>query len=216
MYYVKKILEDIVDTAYRGHPKLSRYKRFYVEVSDKSLKSKNGDYNGATHRIRIFNPDRDPVNIVKTTIHELAHHIDTVNRGTSGHGQPFYDAYVRLLKAAIDMGIFSLDDFLATARDSQDGNKIRAMIRGYQPKENTYKADMVRITVANGYEFRESLKGFRFGWNPSSKVWQKEVALQDVKSETARLNDLGVEYRIEDARQMRLGKDSGTTADTGI
>ena len=216
MYYVKKILVDIVDHAYAGHPNLDRYRRFYVEVvTDKEYKSKNGDYHAKDRHLRIFDQGRSPENIVKTAIHELAHHIDTVNRGHSDHSRVFYQEYIRLLTSAIDMGIFSLEDFLETERDSQDGNKVRRMLRGYKPKASTYKADEVLIAVTDGYDQKDRLKKAGYSWNPSSKAWQKEVGLPQVKEEAAVLNDMGLQYRIDDARQLHLGRRMGDKKNQG-
>ena len=205
MFYIKQVLEDIVDTAYAGHPKLPYYKRFYVEISPKTLKSKHGDYNCQTRHIRIFNPDRDQDNIIVTTIHELAHHIDNVNRGTSDHSPAFYIEYGRLAKAALDMGIFNLHAFLSATRDARDANKIKKILEGYRPKDNGYKADTVRFIIQNGYDIRDKLKEMGYRWNPSSKVWQKEMDTHNVLAEEQALEQLNAFYTMEDARRMVIG-----------
>ena len=81
MFKVKQILSDLIDQTYEGNEKLDAYKRFYVELINEERKSFHGDYHIKTHRIRIFNLYRDEAAIVATTIHEVAHHIDAVNRG---------------------------------------------------------------------------------------------------------------------------------------
>lgn len=73
----KGALIDIVRYAYRGSPKLKEYCTFDYELSDKQYKSKNGDYTHAVRKIRVFaSKSADLQNLIKTSIHELAHHID--------------------------------------------------------------------------------------------------------------------------------------------
>ena len=205
MYYIKKVLEDIVNYTYPYSTKLPRYRKFYVEVSDKTLSSKNGDYNESTHRIRIFNPDRPTEHIIKTTIHELAHHIDTINRGESDHGPKFYEEYGKLAKSAIDMGIFTPEDFMTEVRDSRDHNKFLKMIQGYEAQETDYKNGIFRVVVLNGYSIKDRLKDEGYQWNQSCKVWQKEIEYFEAEDEKDFLESISAEYHFEDARKMRIG-----------
>ena len=211
MIYVKRILEDIVDYAYSGSDKLERYKKFYVEVTDKDLRSKHGDYDWSSRRIRLFNMGRDQDSLIMTAIHELAHHIDHMNRAHDenfkAHDKYFYKEYATLAKAAVDMHVFSLEDFLNAKRDTSGGNKIRAMLQGYQPKETDYKEGLLRITVNNGFSVKEELKAHGYRWNSSSRVWQKEVSESDILQETDFLNSIEAEYSTEDARRMKIGRE---------
>lgn len=81
MIKIKNILCDVLDYAYPDSDKLGEYKRFYVEMINETRKGFHGDYHGMTHHIRIYNLYRDDASIVVTTLHELAHHVDHVNRG---------------------------------------------------------------------------------------------------------------------------------------
>ena len=56
MLKLKYILNDLVDYAYGDDPKLPQYKCFYVEYLRKKLKTRNGDYRGDNHHLRILHP----------------------------------------------------------------------------------------------------------------------------------------------------------------
>lgn len=127
MLQVKNILCDLVDYAYKDNPKLENYKRFYIEVSEQNRNTVHGYYNERTHHIRIFNMYRDDAAIIATTIHELAHHIDTCNRGRYDHSKEFYTIFEHLLKTALNMGLFNKEQFFASTRDASDSNKIIKM-----------------------------------------------------------------------------------------
>ena len=93
MYRVKILLNDLVEYAYPHSPRQKAYKAFYVEYIDKEFKSKHGDYNTKNKHIRIFNLSRTEDQLVVTSIHELAHHINFVNDTSHSfepHGQEFY------------------------------------------------------------------------------------------------------------------------------
>ncbi len=134
MLQVKNILCDLVDYAYDdNNPKKDLYKKFYIEVSEQNKKSFHGDYNIKTHHIRIFNTYRDDASIIVTTIHELTHHIDNCNRGTSDHSKEFYTIFEHLLKTGLNMGLFSKEQFFAATADASDSKKVRKMIEDYEP-----------------------------------------------------------------------------------
>ena len=101
MLKLKYILNDLIDYAYRGDPKLPQYKRFYVEYLKKKLKTRNGDYRSDNRHLRIFTEGREDVQIIKTSIHELSHHVDYMQRGKSCHDAAFYGIYEKLLFAAL-------------------------------------------------------------------------------------------------------------------
>jgi len=183
MIKIKNILNDLVDFTYEDSEKLQLYKKFYVELIDKVLKTKHGDYFMPTHRIRIFNLYRNDAAIVATTIHELAHHIDNMNRGTSDHSKEFYVVFKELLYRALDMQLFSKEEFLEANRDASDSNKIAKMISEYLPKETGYKKDLKNIEVTNGFLYKELLKSRGYKWNGINKVWEKEFSYDEIEAE---------------------------------
>lgn len=202
MIQVKKILNDIVEVAYAGNPKLEQYKRFYVEISKKNLKSKHGHYIASQHKIVIFNTYRDDEAIICTTIHELAHHVDYINRGHTDHQGPFYKVYAELIYSALDMGVISETKFRETEKDASDSNKIRKIMDDYHSKEIGYKVGQYIISVQGGYEVKETLKATGYRFNGNGKSWDKEVAGQELEEQIKSLDELGVDYLVRDARKM--------------
>lgn len=196
MFQIKVILNDLVNYTYKNSSKLEEYQKFYIELSKKNLMSKHGDYQGKIHRIRIFNLYRADAAIVATTIHELAHHIDYVNRGKSDHGEEFYAEFKKLLYMGLNMGLFSKTEFLNATKDASDSNKIAKIIKDYQPVDVGYKSNRKTIEVFNCYEQREILKEKGYGWNKINKAWEKEVCETDTAEETAFLEELGVKWNI--------------------
>ena len=197
MVKLKYILNDLVDHTYPDSDRLRAYKRFYVKVENRNLKSKHGDYNRRESLIRVFNMYRDDSAIVATTIHELAHHIDCVNRGTTGHDEAFYAVFRDLLLTALDMKIFSRDEYLKATADAADSGKVRKMIDRYVPKDTKYKEDMARLVIRNGYEKKDALKERGYSWNPLEKLWEKEIKKEDVENEEAFLDGLGLSHEMK-------------------
>lgn len=205
MYIIKQKLCEVVDQAYAKDPQLPRYKKFYVEIIDKDLSSKHGDYNCRTHHIRIFNLYRDNSAIIATTLHEVAHHIDWCNRGTTGHNAEFYAVYKKLLFAALDLGVFSKGSYLNAIRDSSDGNKVRKILSGYAPNSNK-KNQKMKITIENGYEIRKILSDIGFRYNRQSKAWEKSVLPKDLPAEKKSLGALNVNYSVSREDSMSIQK----------
>lgn len=194
MLNLKQVLNDLVDYTYLGHPKHALFKKFYVECVDKNMKSYHGVYNIRTHHIKVVNLYRDDASIVATTIHELAHHVDNMLRGDTDHSKEFYEAFKTLLYGALDMKLFSKEQFLSATKDASDSNKITKMIADYTAKDVNYKKDMLLITVTGGYEQREQLKARRYFWNNVNKVWEKEIAGSDKEAEERFLSRIGLKY----------------------
>lgn len=99
---LKEALNEIVDV-YGDNPK---YKNYNLVTSATAMKSKHGDYYHPTRTIRIF----DMVNIPRehffgTAIHELSHHIEAMDTGTSGHSKNFYTIYKKLIDIAMEKKI---------------------------------------------------------------------------------------------------------------
>lgn len=206
MLQIKNILCDILDYAYPESEKLGQYKKFYVEISEKNMKSFHGDYNPKNHHIRIFNLYRSDAAVIATTIHELTHHVDHVNRGKSDHSAEFYRIFKHLLYTALDMSLFTKEDFLDAMADASDSRKIAGMITDYEPSDIGYKKSYKRLIVNNGYEHKDFLKSQGFSYNKINHVWELE-AEEDVIYRMARtLSNKRINCEVVKAGTMSFNK----------
>lgn len=210
MYRVKILLNDLVEYAYPHSPKQKAYKAFYVEYIDKEFKSKHGDYNTKNKHIRIFNLSRTEDQLVVTSIHELAHHINFVNDTSHSfepHGQEFYKVYKKLLFTALDMGLFNKWQFINATADAGDSRKVKRMLEEYRPHPIDYKKDMKLIQVFRAYEIRKNLQKHGYKYNSVLKSWEKET--EKPLDEATFLDSIGADYKIVDARSINLKKLKG-------
>lgn len=210
MYRVKILLNDLVEYAYPHSPKQKAYKAFYVEYIDKEFKSKHGDYNTKNKHIRIFNLSRTEDQLVVTSIHELAHHINFVNdisHSFEPHGQEFYKVYKKLLFTALDMGLFNKWQFINATADAGDSRKVKRMLEEYRPHPIDYKKDMKLIQVFRAYEIRKNLQKHGYKYNSVLKSWEKEM--EKPLDEATFLDSIGADYKIVDARSINLKKLKG-------
>lgn len=210
MYRVKILLNDLVEYAYPHSPKQKAYKAFYVEYIDKEFKSKHGDYNTKNKHIRIFNLSRTEDQLVVTSIHELAHHINFVNDTSHSfepHGQEFYKVYKKLLFTALDMGLFNKWQFINATADASDSRKVKRMLEEYRPYPIDYKKDMKLIQVFRAYEIRKNLQKHGYKYNSVLKSWEKET--EKPLDEATFLDSIGADYKIVDARSINLKKLKG-------
>lgn len=197
MLKMKNILCDVIDNTYGNSEKKELYKKFYIEMINERRKGFHGDYNGLTHRIRIFNLYRDDNSIVATTIHELAHHIDMIDNGATNHGKEFYDRFRQLLYTALNMKLFSKEQFLLATKDASDSNKIAKMLNEWTPQDIGYKKDVVTLELFNCYAQKEKIKAYGgYIWNGVNKVWEKELPVSEVDKEKLFLENNGINYRI--------------------
>lgn len=210
MYRVKILLNDLVEYAYPHSPKQKAYKAFYVEYIDKEFKSKHGDYNTKNKHIRIFNLSRTEDQLVVTSIHELAHHINFVNDTSHSfepHGQEFYKVYKKLLFTALDMGLFNKWQFINATADASDSRKVKRMLEEYRPHPINYKQDVKLIQVFYVYEIRKNLQKHGYKYNSVLKSWEKET--ENPLDETAFLDSMEADYKVVDARSVSLKKLKG-------
>ena len=210
MYRVKILLNNLVEYAYPHSPKQKAYKAFYVEYIDKEFKSKHGDYNTKNKHIRIFNLFRTEDQLVVTSIHELAHHINFVNDTSHSfepHGQEFYKVYKKLLFTALDMGLFNKWQFINATADAGDSRKVKRMLEEYRPHPIDYKKDMKLIQVFRAYEIRKNLQKHGYKYNSVLKSWEKET--EKPLDEATFLDSIGADYKIVDARSVSLKKLKG-------
>ena len=212
MIKLKRVFEDILDNTFPDSDKLEAYKKVYVETIDKNMKSFHGDYDGRTKKIRIFNLYRSDASLVATSIHELAHHVDHCNRNISDHSKEFYEVFEKLLVTALNMGLFTTEEFLESNRDASDSNKIAAMIKRYVPEKVDYKSDMVTVSVKGGYEKKDILKENGYSWNAALKAWEKDVSSDDEEKEQIFLEELGLTGEIRPAQKFSMSRGTSIIA----
>lgn len=96
---VRGLVEEIIDATY---PRQGT-KDFTVEFLAKRDKKAHGDYSRDTAHIRIFNSFGKPKeHLIATLLHEVAHHVEYVLHGDTGHTERFYDIMHTLFSEAID------------------------------------------------------------------------------------------------------------------
>lgn len=216
MIKIRNILCDVLDYAYPDSDKLEKYKRFYVEMINENRKGRHGDYNGMTHHIRIYNLYRDDASIVVTTLHELAHHVDHVNRGKSDHGKEFYAVYEHLLHTALNMHLFNKEQFLNATKDASDSNKVAKMIKDYISEDVSYKKNVVTIEVKNCFDKKDILKERGgYTWNGINKAWEKEISEDNLEEEKKFLESKAFEYNINENNSITFQKKNYIIAGKG-
>ena len=205
MLKLKYILNDMVEYAYKDDPRLPQYKKFYVEYLKKRLKTKLGDYRWEGHHIRVFTEGVEDVQIMLTSIHELSHHIDYVQRKESHHDKRFYAIYRRLLYAALDMRIIDKYEYMGIVKTTSDASKVMKMLQAYHPRYTDYKKNMIRIVVSRAYEIKEDLKKEGYSYNAYKKTWEKELTEKEYdEREKEFLDRLGAEYETENATKIKF------------
>ncbi len=191
-YRIKKYLNDIIDVAYAGasEDELRRYKGFKIKITPKELHTSSGVYHFSNRLIEIYNPSLGAKHMTKCCLHELSHHIDHCQHGTSGHQKPFYGIYKKLIFASLDMGILEKNDFID--KFSSDRNKVIKMLDDYHPHPVNYKKsdDGQIVKVFNCYDIKENLKDNKYYWNNLEQAWEKET--DQISEEIRFLDELGV------------------------
>ena len=172
---IKRILDSIIDEAYQNEDpvQMKRLKGYYIALVPRELKTCSGRYYADAHRIEVYNLSLGEKSIAKVCIHELAHHIDLVLNGTTGHQAPFYEAYARLIYASLDLGILTKYDFL---NDSREKAKVQKIVLRYVPKGSKIKSEKKKlIKVFNAFTVKDFLKSAGYQWNPVEQTWEKDL-----------------------------------------
>ncbi len=200
---IRRMLQDIISVAYKDveEKKLNEYKKFFIEISKKNIKSYAGIYHPSNKSITIVGIDRPVKSIVITTIHELSHHIDYMNRNISDHGPEFYSIFEKLIHAALDMGIVSKEDIMAVS-DVTDRNKIKKFLDHYVPCKVSYKENSFLIYVEGGFEKKNLLKQHGYKWDGLSKRWYIETDNTDQEKDF--LDSIGLMFSCEKANDVRI------------
>lgn len=185
---LKRVLCDIIDVAYGGEPaaNIRKYKTFTISIESTVSRTFNGAYIISERRIRLVNLTNGAGANAKTCLHELAHHIDAMQNGRTGHQKPFYMAYAKLIYASLDMGITTFKDFEGSG--SNDSRKVHKIVQLYSPRKVDYLPQSV-IFTKGGFNHREELKQMGFRWNGLEKRWEKNY---EGDSDDAFMKTLGI------------------------
>ena len=191
-YQYKKQLETIIENAYLEDPKLYLYKKFYLKILDRATKSYSGLYYEKKREIRVMDIHGDEGNNISTLLHELAHHIDYVKNGKTGHQAPFYEAYKNLIYSALDLGYVEMKTLREMAHRNVDFNKVQKILDGYVRSEPMINLEhKTVISISNSFSIKETLRKRGYYWNGVNKSWYKEISEDDVDDEIAAILSLG-------------------------
>ena len=208
-YLVKQTLIKVIENAKFEHKK-ENYKWFKLNFINDERKSFAGDYNHNTHIIRVFTPNTNTktnANLICTTLHEVAHHIDWCNRHTSDHSDVFYEIFKQLLYSALDLNVLSVSEINEMPRLTSDHNKILKIVKSYHPiLKNVDDNDLI-INVFNCFAEKEKLKENNYHWNGTLKAWYKKINKEDQIAEQDFLKSLDLrDIKVTDANKIILKK----------
>ncbi len=208
VYELKKHLHRIIEQAYKDDPKLAAYKDFQLRLRDEEMNSSTGTYDPNDHTIEITNLADGEANNLCTLIHELCHHIETCQRGKTGHQKSFYDIYAKLLYAALDLKRISLHDFQNMEHRNSDYAKVQKILRSYVAKDTAVDAEKT-VAVVNAYAIKEELKKYGYHWDDLNRAWTRTLHVREAQAEYDRLISTGVKadtIQMLDANAMRMAK----------
>lgn len=180
------VLCDIIDNAYSSseYPN-NKFKKFYLDIISKEMKSIHGRYFEQTKKIEVFNLSRPSGHIISTTIHEVSHHIDYCLRSSTDHKQTFYEVMHKMLTTAIGMGIITINDIL-TANDSKDKERLIKYfgdIESWEIKKIDYKQNVVTFKISKCFAIKDILKSRGYRYSAAEQCWVKDIDKKDQESE---------------------------------
>lgn len=195
---IKMVLMDIIDQTYPDKDKKTKraYKDFSLEIKQDIRKSFMGKYSHKNKTIYICNIFRNPKHSVITTLHELAHHIEYIDKGTTGHSKNFYSIFEKLVHSALDMGIIHKSDILMV-KDTSDRNKMDEFVKTYVPHRTGYEEGYKYVIVYNGYSIKDSLKKDGYSFSSFDKTWVKKFIDEEADKESLRISKLSDKINIE-------------------
>lgn len=205
---IKKVLDTIIELAYRNEPaeNIADYKDFHISITEKELRSKSGHYIAGDRLIEIFNLSLGSHIAVKTCLHELAHHIDQCKNGTTGHKEPFYEEYTKLLYAALNMRILTTEEIDIDSFHN-DSNKVKRIVKNWIPEYvETRESKNIILYVKDGYYVATLLKEHGYVRELNNKMWHKEVSAENQEEEIQFLNSIHAEYDIGSLTSATLQK----------
>lgn len=145
---IKPLLEYIIDDAltYYEEETIEKIKDFEINLFPTEFIEKNvaGKYLYKKKQLWVFNTDKfNNEYILRTALHELAHHINYVVLGNLKHNEFFFADFSVLLHSALDFGLikpFRLADDNITA----DRNEVKKILNNW--KENN-RSEEIRLLM---------------------------------------------------------------------
>lgn len=180
MYHeIKNTLTDLIKNCYQDLPleKINNYIRFYIKLENRTLKSYLGKYKPKKRTIYLYNiKNESNTSVIVTLLHELAHHIDHMNRNKSNHDNYFYNIHIELLCTAFDMKIITYEEFMIHSSKAQNIAKLKRMIEKINypsiAKDLDYKKDYLWLIASNQNNHKtDDLKSMGFKYNPYIRKW---------------------------------------------
>lgn len=167
----------------------SKYKNFKLVLIDKEYSSRLGCYNMKTKTIQLSGMKAYcRHDIIITFLHELSHHIETVDTGNSGHQSAFYDIHIKLLKCAIDLGVLKTEHITNNeTSNAGNKNKLKKLLGNYKPSAKIiqkYNFEFLKqlpeivekkqtLKVKSLPEDKTILKENGYRWDTVEFVWYK-------------------------------------------
>ncbi len=212
---LRRHLYEIIDNLGIEDPAVAKaYKSFKLEITNKTYKTKSGDYNYRTQKIRITQTStHNNANEVKTALHELAHHLDYCNRGKSGHDEEFYAQFARLIYSALDLDKITLEEMREMNRSNSDYRKVQKILGAYERKpaiarrqtELTYEINVPGLAANDPRLF-----AYGYQYNQRRKTWYRNIAPNAIDFERTMLKSLGIEeIQLLDSNTIQMLDDEG-------
>lgn len=207
---LRQHLNDIIDNlGINDYETVRKYKNYRLEITDKSFSSKSGDYTYKTQKIRITKTSsHNNANEVCTALHELAHHLDNCNRGTSGHGPEFYREYRQLIYSALDLGKITVEELKSMNHSNTDYRKVMKILNEYVRKKPIIELDepsMIEVNVSGLGEKDPTLIAHGYQYNQRRKTWYINVSPDLVEYEQDMLSRLGItQIQLKDANTIQM------------
>lgn len=165
---VENLLKEIVQETY---PDKKIYTDFKLKIIPKELKSKHGQYVQNNRCIEIYNLSRPPCTTFLTALHEVAHHIEAMDLGDTGHKETFYARLYLLVCTALEKGYLNQEDLLTSSHDCADYRKLCHYYGNSFMKEYTRPREKDTVVVYNAYDSREILKRRDFSYLSNQSLW---------------------------------------------
>lgn len=195
-FQIYEIFKKLIEETYPN----KRIPHFFVELVDKNLKSKHGHYESKKRKILIFNLGRSFPFVLATTTHEVAHHVENMLEGDTGHSKIFYKYLKELHEKAIELGYYTYDDI----KDKWDVTKMvkhhGVIDVKYASTNDNYENKRI-IKVFNSFSYKDLLKKRNYQYNKLEKCWSKEALINNLQEE---INFLKIHSKQVDVQLTKL------------
>ena len=186
---IKELLDLIIKTTYPNEKILP----FVVKFKNKALKTRNGRWqknrNEPFATITVVNLERSTKEILKTNIHEIAHHVEYSIHRATGHSKRFYLIYKNLLETAIKLGLLTFDE-IQDLYDIQQLIAAHGKIRVECGSLKELIDGKSIIKVNKSYPIKDILRERGYTYSALEQNWMKEVDTSLVDEEVAYLSTI--------------------------